>query len=68
MYLLWKKQEIYDIFDKHYYIKKRYPAKTKLLHKKFRKFACIDVVDIEHLLRWMKQQPMRTEYEYSLNK
>ena len=66
--LAWNKQEITDIYIKHKYLYKKYPAKAKLLQKEFDKFSGLSAMDIEHLLRYMALNDKKSEFVYTLNR
>ena len=64
----WSRQKILDIYNKHGYVYKKYPSKAKLLQQEFHKFAFLDPMDIEHLLRYMAQNETRTDVTYCINR
>ena len=64
----WNRKEILDIYDENGYKQKQYPAKAALLKEKYYKFECIDVRDIEHLLRYMSSNEKQQEFSYCFDK
>ena len=66
--IAWNRQEMLDVFNNNGYKYKKYPAKAALLKEKYHKFACIDTMDIEHLLRCMRSNEGKEEFTYCFDK
>ena len=66
--MTWNRQEILDIYNNNGYKCKKYPAKAALLKEQYYKFACIDTMDIEHLLRYMSSNEGKEEFTYCFDK
>ena len=67
--ITWNRQEIQDIYNKHKIKPRtRYPAKSRLLQKEYRKFDGLSVQQIEHLLQYMSSNEGQDDWKYNMDR